>query len=373
MTSPSAEQMPQIGTDWKPKSVFEAEFSSLHKVCHLHHELRRNVMRKLRQFYWLVLACSPLMAAQTKPHPAAVARVVITANSYYGDPPALETDDIILAQDYKPLAISALVPLRGARADLELYVLVDGSSNFEFGDKFTELRRFLASQPPTTSIGVAYSRNGRLEIAQRPTSDRVRAIQALSLPSGGIPSNPFRPLAELIEGWGEDASRHAVIMISDGINPGATSGQPDASVEAAIQAAQRAGVTVYNIYHPRPDYSATDHMTAYSGQVQLAHLSIETGGQAYYQGIQPTSSFAPFLANISDRLANQYSLEFVIQPETRGSLQDVSVKCKTGDVYLSAPWKVWVSASPTLQSDASAKNAVAAGHKGREFGEVTTR
>lgn len=330
-------------------------------------------MQKLRQFSWLVLACSPLMAAQTRPHPAAVVRVVVTANSYYGDPPALTTDDINFAQDYKPLAISALVPLRGARAALELYVLVDGSSSFEFGEKFTELRQFLAAQPPSTSIGVAYIQNGRLEIALKPTFNRARAMQALSLPTGGIPSNPFRPLADLIEGWGEDVSRHAVIMISDGINPGATSGQQDVSVEAALQAAQRAGVTVYSIYHPRPDYSATDRMTAYSGQVQLAHLSIETGGQAYCQGIQPTSSFAPFLANISDRLANQYSLEFAIQPETRGSLQDVSVKSKMGDIYLSASWKVWVPAAPTLQSDVCTKRTVAARHKGREFGEVTTR
>jgi hypothetical protein len=320
-------------------------------------------MRKFRKVYWVVLACSPVIAVQTKPHPAVVTRVVVTTNSYYGDPRALTTDDIIVTHDYNPLPITALVPLRGTQANLELYVLVDGSSDFELGEKFTELRLFLASQPQTTSIGVAYIQNGRLEIAQRPTPDRTRAIQALSLPAVGTPSNPFRSLAELIGGWHEDASRHAVIMISDGINPGASSGRQDTSVEAALQAAQRAGVTVYTIYHPGLEYSTTDHMTAYSGQVQLAHLSIETGGQAYYEGTQPSSSFAPFLANISDRLANQYSLEFVIQPEARGSLQDVSVKSKTGDIYLSASWKVWVPGSLTLQSDAAAKKTAVAGRK----------
>ncbi len=311
-------------------------------------------MRK-PELFCLVLACSSVMAGQTTSHPAAVAQIVVTNNCYYRDRPALTADDVIVTQDYKPRPITALLPLQGARADLELYVLVDSSSNWEIGEKLADLRQFLTSQPPTTSVGIAYIQDGRLEVAQKPTHDRERAIHVLHPPSGSTPSNPFRPLAELIEGWREDSSRHVVLMISNGIDPGATSGEQNDSVEIALQAAQRAGIAVYTMYHPAAEYLTTDSVTAYSGQIQLAHLATETGGAAYFQGLGPLPSFAPFLANMGDRLANQYLLEFMMNPETRGTLQDVSVKSKSGGVYLSAPWRVWVPEPPTLQSEASEK------------------
>jgi hypothetical protein len=322
-------------------------------------------MRKARQFFSLVLACSSIMAAQTTSSPTGLARIVVTSSSYYHDPPVLTADDLIVKQEYGPRPISALIPLRGARADLELYVLVANSSNSELGPRFADLRNFLNSQPPTTSIGIAYIQDGHLEVAQRPTHDRELAIQALSPPSGSTPSNPFRPLANLIEGWNQEASRRVVLLISDGIDPRASRGLVNESVDTTLRLAQRAGVTVYAIYHPGPSYLTIDYMTIYSGQVQLAHFASETGGQAYFEGPEPLPSFAPFLANIGDHLANQYLLEFVTNAKTSGTLQDVSVTSKIGDVHLLVPWKVWIPAPEILQSDASVKKAVIATHNSR--------
>ena len=319
-------------------------------------------MKKYRHLSWLILACSSVMAAQATSHPAVVARIVVTNNSFYQDPPPLTADNVVLTQDYKPLPITTLLPLKGAWAELELYILVDASANCEFGDRLKDLVQFLSSQPPTTSIGVAYIQDGRLEVVQEPTHDRAQAIQALRPHSRSKPSNPFRPLAELIEGWHDDSSRHVVLMITNGINPGATSGQQDVSVETALHAAQRAGVAVYSIYNPGPDYLTSDTMALYSGQVQLAHLAIETGGTEYFQGLGPLPSFAPSLEEMAKSLANQYLVEFVMKPDTQGALQDVSVRSKTPDVYLSAPWKVWVPAPPTRNSGTSTKTEIA-GHK----------
>ncbi len=66
-----------------------------------------------------------------------------------------------------------------------------------------------------------------------------------------------------------------------------------------LQAAQRAGVTVYVIYHPSADYLTTDSSKIYSGQVQLAHVADETGGEAYFLGFGPLPSLAPFLADMT--------------------------------------------------------------------------
>ena len=91
---------------------------------------------------------------------------------------------------------------------------------------------------------------------------------------------------------------------------------PTPSAEAALEAAQRAGVTVYAIYHPSADYFASDPSKIYAGQVQLAHVADETGGEAYFLGFGPLPSLAPFLADMADHLANQYLLEFLPIPLT---------------------------------------------------------
>jgi hypothetical protein len=313
-------------------------------------------MQKYLGFYLIVLASSPVMAAKATSHPDVVARIVVTANSYYQSPPALAADDVIVTDGYKPLPITALIPLRDARADLEIYVLMDNSSNSEMGERFAELRDFLACQPPTTSIGVAYIQDGQLRVAQRPTHDRERMLKALTPPSKSTPSNPFRPLAELIEGWHSDSSRHVVLMIGNGIDPGA-SGVINESVDTALNLAQRAGVMVYGIYHPAAEYPRSDFMTLYSGQVQLAHLATETGGDVYFHDLGPLPSFAPILADIGDHLANQYLLEFETSVETRGAMHEVAVTTKLRDVHVTAPWRVWVPGLPALTPNPLAKGA----------------
>ena len=100
-----------------------------------------------------------------------------------------------------------------------------------------------------------------------------------------------------------------------------------------LQAAQRAGVTVYVIYHPSADYLESDSSKLYSGQVELSHVADETGGEAYFLGFGPLPSLAPFLADMADHLANQYLLEFLANPgEGPGALQHVTVKSKITDL-----------------------------------------
>ena len=266
-------------------------------------------------------------------------------------PPTLTKDDLIVTQHYQPLTVTSLIPLRGDRAGLELFLLVDNCSSCEPGSKFEELSHFINSQPATTAVGIAYIVNGRLQLAEHPTTDHDRAIKALSTPTGNKATSPFVALAELIRGWPQSTSRRAVIMISNGINPAATDKYQDSTAEAALAAAQRAGVIVFVIYHPSADYLTTDYSKLYSGQVQLAHVADETGGEAYFLGFGPLPSIAPFLSDLADHLANQYLLEFRAKPaEGAGALEQVTVKSKITDLEVMVPDKVWVpgvqSASP---------------------------
>ena len=303
-------------------------------------------MSRVGWFSLLIFTSALFSSAQSRVPAGTPARIIVTAGHFYTQsPPLLTRDDLVVTQMFEPRPIVSLVPLRGERAALELFLLVDNCSSCEPGSKFEDLRRFIRSQPVTTSIGIAYIQEGRLEIAQKPTQDREQAVKALNAPSGAKPSNPFGALAELIRGWNQNSSRHVVLMISNGIDPAGKERWQDPSADAAIEAAQRAGVTVYAIYHPSADYLQTDVSQIYAGQVQLSHVADETGGEAYLLSFGPLPSLAPMLADMADHLANQYELEFLANPVDKSSLQEVMVKSKVADLDLMVADKVWVSGS----------------------------
>jgi hypothetical protein len=272
-------------------------------------------MSKIAKLALLALPCPLFSWAQATPSAGTPTQIIVTTGHHYGHvPPMLTKDDLTITEQYNPLPVINIVPLRGERASLDMFLLVDQCSNCEVGSKFEELSRFILSQPSTTRVGVAYIFNGQLQVAEKPTADHERAVQALNTPAGSKPASPFVALADLIRGWPQGTARRAVLMVSNGINPTAVENLQDPSAEAALEAAQRAGVTVYVIYHPSADYQSTDSAKIYSGQVQLAHVADETGGEAYFLGFGPLPSLAPFLTDMADHLANQYLVEFLASP-----------------------------------------------------------
>lgn len=292
-----------------------------------------------------------IWAQDANPAPAAVpAQIIVTLGHHYGQPPPVLTKfDLTVSQGYQRMPVTGLIPLRGDHAGLEIFLLVDHCSNCEPGSKFQELSQFIRSQPPTTSVGIAYILNGQLQIALNPTTDRERAVRALSTPEGSKPASPFPALAELLRTWprtcAQGACRRVVLMVSNGINPVATGKLEDPTAEAALASAQRAGVPIYVIYHPSADYLKTDPSQIYAGQVQLSHIADESGGEAYFLGFSPLPSLAPFLADLADHLANQYLLQFSANPaEADDGLAHVTVKTNSAAIEVMVPDKVYVPA-----------------------------
>jgi|SRR5581483_10510878 len=295
----------------------------------------------------LLFACSAGALGQS----TVPAKMIVTIGHFYGQEfPVLTASDFTVTQDYAPLKITGLTPLRNDVSAVELFVLVDNCSNCEAGSQFEELTRFIATQPPTTSVGVAYIQNGQLQVAVDPTVDRTRVIKALSPPGGSTPSSPYYALADLIRGWKEDSSRRAVLMISTGLDPASTDiTSRSKSAETAIEAAQRAEVTVYAIYHPTAGYLTTDFSKILAGQDELAHVAADSGGEAYFLNPGPMLSLAPFLADINQHLANQYLLEFIAQRgHSVNGLEEVQVKSKVvPDSELMVPSKAAVDENST--------------------------
>lgn len=303
-------------------------------------------MRHCQRLVLLVSTCTLLAWPQTTPKAGGTpVQIIVTTGHFYSHPaPLLTVNDLTIRETSEPLSITAVTPLRGYRGALELFLLVDNCSNCEAGTQFADLRKFIKSQPSSTKVGVAYILEGKLKVALPPTADRERTIQALNTPTGNRPTTPFGALSELIQGWTGNSSRHAVVMISNGVDPEPHEGSQNPSAEAAIQEAQRAGVTVYAIYHPSADYAEASVTKIYTGQVQLAHVAIETGGEAYFLGFGPLPSLVAFLSDIADHLDHQYLIEFLANPGEAPELREINVKSKVEDVDVLAPSKVFVRA-----------------------------
>jgi hypothetical protein len=240
-----------------------------------------------------------------------------------------------------------LVPLRGDRAGLELFVFIDDSSTESVGSQLDELRQFILNQPSTTAVGVAYMANGGAQVLQAPTSDHAAAAKVLRLPVGniGASSSPFFSMQELLQKWPQSQNRREILMITSGIDRYWGAGPDDPYVSTSIEQAQRQGVQVFAIYAPGVGHYGHSYWRTNWGQNYLSQMADESGGESYYIGFNgPAVSFAPFLEDLTRRLGNQYLVTFGAKPEKKAGLQSVRVRTEVPNAELAAPDRVWVPA-----------------------------
>jgi hypothetical protein len=273
--------------------------------------------------------------------------MTVTAEAQRGDDvPLVPREDVTVFQGHDRDEVTNLIPLRGDHASLELFVLIDDALQTNAGTQLEDLRRFIADQPPTTLIGVAYMRDGTVDIAQNLTNDHVQSAKAVRLPLGYVSaiSSPYLSLVDLIKRWPETGVRHEVLMISDGIDRFGGTNPVNPYVDSAIEQAQRAGVLVYSIYVTGVGQYGRSFWHLSWGQNYLSELADETGGDAYFQGYSTPVSLSPFLNQLNKRLNNQYRLEFLAKAQKKAGLQPVKVKTEDHKIEIVAATKVWVPA-----------------------------
>jgi hypothetical protein len=87
--------------------------------------------------------------------------------------PEVNREDVIVRQDKDRVQVTGWTPARGAHAGLDLFILIGDAVNTSLGSQLGDLRAFINAQPPTTSVGVGYMRNGTVQIAQNFTTPGV--------------------------------------------------------------------------------------------------------------------------------------------------------------------------------------------------------
>ena len=272
---------------------------------------------------------------------------VVSVEARHGkDVPTVNREDVRVFQDHDRLQVTDWVPLQGNQAGLELFVLIDEATDTGVTSQFDDLRRFLNSQPPTTAVAIGYMQNGSVRIVQNFTKDHAAAGKTLRIPIGAAAggNSPYLSIIDAIKRWPESSPRHAVLLISDGIDP-LQPGMSDSYLDAAIQQAQRTGTEIYAIYASGAGHFGHTLWRVSGGQKNLSQLADETGGEAYFQGFDTPVAFAPFLDQFASRLGHQYKLTFLAKAGNKASYQHVRLETEVPNAELVTPDKVYVPAA----------------------------
>jgi hypothetical protein len=274
--------------------------------------------------------------------------MVVTVEPHKGhDVPPVGKDDVLVFEGHDRDTVTDWIPAQGDRAALEFFFLLDDSSTVNLALQLDDIRKFIAAQPPTTKIGIAYMQDGTAKIVQNLTTDRDLAARALRLPFGtrGVNASPYFALSDLVKKWPASDARHEVFMVTDGIDHYYGSGDlQDPYLQAAIDDAARAGVIVSAVYNPDVGHFGHSYWQTYWGQIYLSELADKTGGEAYYIGMNgPPVSFGPYLDDLANRLTHQYFLTFLAKPPKKAGWTPIHLKCETPNVDLVSAGRAWVS------------------------------
>ena len=299
----------------------------------------------------VLLASVQLTGAQESSAPAGPSvNLVATVEARHGsNVPTITREDVMVYQGRDRDKVTDWVPLQGDHAGLELFILLDDSSNVSLGSQLEDIRQFILAQPASTKVGIAYMQNGIAQVMQNLTSDHVLAAKALRLPLGspGANASPYFSLGDLIKRWPENPERREVIMITDGIDRYWGSGPDNAYVDTVIEQAQRAGVIVFGIYTPGEGHYGHSYWRTYWGQNYLSQLADETGGESYYLiGSAPPVSFTPYFTDIQRKVNNQYLLTFIAKPQKKAGMERIKLQTEVPNAELVSADRVYVPATP---------------------------
>jgi hypothetical protein len=278
------------------------------------------------------------------------AHLLVTVEARHGSSvPEMDQRDVMVYEGRDRDQVTEWVPAQGDHAGLEVIILLDDGSNERLGSQLEDVRQFIFAQPSSTLVGLAYMQDGTAKVVQNPTADHALVAKALRLPLGigGVNASPYFSLTDLVKRWPAGSLRREVVMVSDGIDRyyGSRDLQ-DPYLDAAIDDATRAGIIVYGIYTPGAGHFGHSYWQNYWGQIYLARLAEETGGESYYIGFTGAPvSFEPFLEDVGRHLDHQYWLTFLAKPQKKSGWQRIKVTTEVPNAELVSPHKVYVPAA----------------------------
>jgi len=283
-------------------------------------------------------AAAPRNASQAGEVPV---HMVVTVKPHHGgNAPAMSADDVKVYLAGKPNQVTGFVPLQGARAGLQLFILIDETSRDTIGLHFQSIANFIEEQPATTAIAVGYMRNGMVVTVQDLTKDHALAAKSLRLPLGAAVgyTSPYLALTDLMKKWPVTEDRREILMITSGIDPlgGGFESNPyeNPYLQEAFDRAQRGGFIVYAIYVPGSGFAARGFFRTTLAQTGLDMIAQKTGGETYNLYLGDPVDIDPYLRGVSYNLNHQYQLTFLAPGANKPRLEPVKVKTEMSNAVL---------------------------------------
>jgi hypothetical protein len=281
--------------------------------------------------------------------PTGPVSIIVSVEAKHGkEVPTINREDVIVFQEKDRVQVQDWVPLAqpGQGGGLEIFLLIDDSTDTSLGGQLEDLRKFILQQPSSTKMGVGYIRNGTVTVVQNLTDDHALAAKALRLPTGSPSAleSPYTAITDLVKRWPESAASREVVLVSSGIDR-LEPGPSDPYLDEAIDHAQRGGVQVYSIYAAPSGHAGHSFWRLSLAQSNLSKLADETGGESYILGFEMPVAFAPYLGQIDERLKHQYRLTFLAKAGTKAGSQRIRLETEVPNAELVAQPRVYIPAS----------------------------
>ena len=232
---------------------------------------------------------------------------------------------------------------------LFLAILIDDSLDTSFGSELQNLKEFIMSQPPATSIMVGYISDNGIRVLQDFTPNHELAAKALRLPIGigALGSSPYLSTLDLLKRWPNTGPRRSIVLVTSGIDffRGGGFGAFYPDLDSVISRAERQNTNIWTVYYPSSSHRSRSFFLGNYAQNNLAKMSQDTGAETFYLGVTTPVSIKPYLDEITNHLNNQYLLTFGASGGAKGKYVGVKVKTELKEVEFFTPASVFVPPS----------------------------
>jgi hypothetical protein len=306
----------------------------------------------MRSFFKLMITGTVLaMSAAAIPaqQGPAVTVTVTAVGKPKAAPPPIPANEVVVRQDNKVRPIISWVPAQGERAGLDLAIVVDDAITPRVADRWSEMQSFVRSLPSEVRVAVGYANYGATHFEQDFTNNHEQAAKAFRIPSAlpGSTNGIFDAVRDLIKKWPATQGRREILLISSGIDldNGVSDTDPNRNLvlQSLIDEAERSGIVIYTIYAGSSGIESHNSFLVMNGQGCLGRMAAETGGDAFFQGMETPVSFQPYLDEIRGLLGQQYLLTFTAEPRGKEGFSNLKVIPESHSIQLIAPDHVYVS------------------------------
>jgi VWFA-related protein len=206
---------------------------------------------------------------------------------------------------------------RGDELPLVVAVLIQDDLVLRVNNELNGIRDFIKQLPEGSIVMTGYLTDGVLSVKQTFTTDRERAAKSLRIIRSNEMAGPFRLYEQVIGALelfdGEPKGRRMVLFVSDGLDTslGWQYMSPFISFDLyrAISQAQKRSVSVYSFYAPSVSWTSFSRRAANAGQSSLYRIAEETGGEAFFSGMDFVT-FDPYFRELNEMLGQQWVITY---------------------------------------------------------------